>query len=693
MSYKINDTVVVDDSRNVCACCVTSCCVTASNQMIVPSGNTASRPTGATGSLYFDTDEGALMNYTGSEWAKAAGGTEPSCNCFYIPTTRATCYYGQRSCFNCDQEGFSCVAASMSPNGSTSVATNVCMGTCKYGGSPTQFLDQGVKFSARLDNPAAGLTGLEKGGKGFCYMCCHLNHVSIPYKGLNDTDARATPMYTTGHAGCNTLAVFWCSETGKYQGRCTCACKGSHTYAQGLCPQNTLFRPTGQFSDQGAAHMTCTCQGNFMTSDYCCGVWAGLAGDQCGCCSGAKTYLYVVFGFQPCLLYDSSSCCATPANSPIKYESFCSNYLYRKGSRLTIDWANKRVVMLASESQYPSNCAALQSYCICDKGFPNCQACWCLHCAASCYIFYCGLTSISGISQLCGFGEFNNTTMFNNLCMITMGCDHCHYAIFKLNTQPMCSMHMRTHSNGSPYCTFYMQLGKVFTDNDCSLRFFSSGVNHLTSYPCPTASNGFSGTYDFTYANGQDVKTARPCRFALYTQTVTHCNCVYTHVTTTKVTDHKMFDYEPITNRVSFPLTFANCNTCGGFITGVMVHNLSPKSVGSNQAIITGNSVNGSPSIQRNICSSDCVLVTSETANTSTCAQYWKVFVQCQTGTRNSCSKTLTRVDACGVALCTGCVVLCTRGQLCNCVECCNTNVDFAIKNNIAGHFVCSYTY
>ena len=74
MSYKINDTVVVDDSRNVCACCVTSCCFTASDQMIIPSGNTAGRPTGATGSLYFDTDEAALVAYDGTEWATQGGG-------------------------------------------------------------------------------------------------------------------------------------------------------------------------------------------------------------------------------------------------------------------------------------------------------------------------------------------------------------------------------------------------------------------------------------------------------------------------------------------------------------------------------------------------------------------------------------------------------------------------------------------
>ena len=87
MSYKINDTVVVDDSRNVCACCVTSCCITASSEMVIPSGDTASRPTGSTGSLYFDTDEGALVAYDGTEWAAQGGAGMPTCDLAGAPTT------------------------------------------------------------------------------------------------------------------------------------------------------------------------------------------------------------------------------------------------------------------------------------------------------------------------------------------------------------------------------------------------------------------------------------------------------------------------------------------------------------------------------------------------------------------------------------------------------------------------------
>ena len=74
MSFVIGTCTVVDDSRNVCVNCVNACCITASSQLQAPSGNTAGRPVSpAAGDIYFDTDEGSLMSYTGAEWAKAGG--------------------------------------------------------------------------------------------------------------------------------------------------------------------------------------------------------------------------------------------------------------------------------------------------------------------------------------------------------------------------------------------------------------------------------------------------------------------------------------------------------------------------------------------------------------------------------------------------------------------------------------------
>jgi hypothetical protein len=74
MAYKINGTTVVDNSRNVCACCVTSCCITATSRMDAPSGTTAQRPSSpATGSVYFDTDENTLLAYDGTQWSSLGG--------------------------------------------------------------------------------------------------------------------------------------------------------------------------------------------------------------------------------------------------------------------------------------------------------------------------------------------------------------------------------------------------------------------------------------------------------------------------------------------------------------------------------------------------------------------------------------------------------------------------------------------
>lgn len=81
MSYKVNNTTVIDDSRNICVCAVNTCCVYVSQELSIPSGNSASRPTSNTvGSLYFDTDEGALVTYSGAEWT-SVGGTDltPTC--------------------------------------------------------------------------------------------------------------------------------------------------------------------------------------------------------------------------------------------------------------------------------------------------------------------------------------------------------------------------------------------------------------------------------------------------------------------------------------------------------------------------------------------------------------------------------------------------------------------------------------
>lgn len=66
MAYKIGDTTVIDNSRNVTTGMVS---VTATTDFVSPNGNTAGRPgSPSAGQLYFDTDVGKLLVYNGTEW-------------------------------------------------------------------------------------------------------------------------------------------------------------------------------------------------------------------------------------------------------------------------------------------------------------------------------------------------------------------------------------------------------------------------------------------------------------------------------------------------------------------------------------------------------------------------------------------------------------------------------------------------
>ena len=73
MAYKISDTSVIDDNREL-----TAVSVTPSTNLVVPYGTTANRPVGAVGKLYFDTDLGKLLVHNGTTWIEsstAAGST------------------------------------------------------------------------------------------------------------------------------------------------------------------------------------------------------------------------------------------------------------------------------------------------------------------------------------------------------------------------------------------------------------------------------------------------------------------------------------------------------------------------------------------------------------------------------------------------------------------------------------------
>jgi len=70
MALKVSGTTVIDDSKNIPSGTpsVQGTIVTAT-VLTAPTGSTAQRPgSPATGQLFFDTDEGTVVTYNGTEW-------------------------------------------------------------------------------------------------------------------------------------------------------------------------------------------------------------------------------------------------------------------------------------------------------------------------------------------------------------------------------------------------------------------------------------------------------------------------------------------------------------------------------------------------------------------------------------------------------------------------------------------------
>jgi len=70
MALKVNGTNVINNSKNIVSQTpsVQGTIVTA-NVLTAPSGTTAQRPASPnTGHIFFDTDEGKLVSYNGTEW-------------------------------------------------------------------------------------------------------------------------------------------------------------------------------------------------------------------------------------------------------------------------------------------------------------------------------------------------------------------------------------------------------------------------------------------------------------------------------------------------------------------------------------------------------------------------------------------------------------------------------------------------
>lgn len=71
MALQIGDTTVIDDNKNIVSGTpsVQGTIVSATVSAAAPSGTTAQRPgTPSIGMLFFDTDEGKLVIYNGTDW-------------------------------------------------------------------------------------------------------------------------------------------------------------------------------------------------------------------------------------------------------------------------------------------------------------------------------------------------------------------------------------------------------------------------------------------------------------------------------------------------------------------------------------------------------------------------------------------------------------------------------------------------
>ena len=71
MALQINATTVVDDNKNIISGTPSTqgTIVKSTVSYLAPSGATGQRPTGAVGSIFFDTTEGKLVVHNGSDWA------------------------------------------------------------------------------------------------------------------------------------------------------------------------------------------------------------------------------------------------------------------------------------------------------------------------------------------------------------------------------------------------------------------------------------------------------------------------------------------------------------------------------------------------------------------------------------------------------------------------------------------------
>ena len=522
MAYKINGTTVVDNSRNVTACCVTSCCITATTRMDAPSGNTASRPgSPATGSIYFDTDEASLVAYDGSAWSSVGGGAAINVNEYSTGSMSGVPGGGIVS----SQAPIDTVAHyEIGYNDSTALFFYNRCGCCRHVANPSCNGNSGT----RVKNALTGDVTTYSGGHGavsntYCCGTPLYNDTILRPCGIVDTDPRATvPLLTACY---QTAHIGFLETNGSLTIRCTGTCPAMSPSTLG----NTLnFPKLAIFRQYGTLTNNCKCGINSY-GDSCCGVTITLNLTARTCYQNAGClFLDATFGYKPCYFY-STETCADAASSPIRFQRMCGGNLCCGSNQnaVVIDWSTKTFWTVTGNGVGAccNRCRNVMQWCICDKGYPNCQSCWCMATTPMCRLFTCCMHCTSGNAA-------------HSCCTYNRGVLHGGKLIIPQN-QAGCTcggMHVFPTTAGSVCGVSLGRCGSSFGrspglpmglhhDKDGNLRGFfywlADNAKRMNDTSCPFCSN--QGVSEFMWAPGCDISTEKATNMVDY-QPTRHCS-------------------------------------------------------------------------------------------------------------------------------------------------------------------------
>lgn len=396
MSFKINGTVVIDNSRNVCACCITADAVEATSEMVIPSGTTACRPTGTTGSLYYDTDEGALVAYNGTDWAKQGAAAALPVNPYVIgegkqlrvcDLNRGGCYYKQRNNVNQIITG----------NGGAYDVWWIARfnSTCMHYATPYGDFCLGL---IEWDSYSPKLSCVCGYSETFCdYDVGYLTSTNA-FLSPNTTSFVSSVYQSCGMAagpcggGKPLYMGSWCNIHDFLPGMIAPDSTNGGTYLLkkrciGYSNVNTgFFVDSGLYTKGAWNNCGSSNPGDVSYGDNCCGVHIGsrfcwnASGACLRSCCGAVGF---TVGFDPESVFDET-CCFPASACCIFHRRFCGGNPYCSNAPLcwsqpTIDWANREVWF----ANFYGTCGYSQGFsvhCLCDGGNPNCIQCTYLVC-------------------------------------------------------------------------------------------------------------------------------------------------------------------------------------------------------------------------------------------------------------------------------------------------------------------------